>query len=82
MYALYFGNRMGRRDFISKFNTLKECEKHIPIDVKERSKGRFNIYYTICNFDGESPEDALENGKEIWIDVGSHTEFYYVKKEE
>ena len=81
MYTLYFGNRAGRRDFISKFNTLKECEEQIPIDVKERSKGRFNIYYTIYNFDGESVEDALENGKEVCIDVGSHTEFYYIRKE-
>ena len=82
MYLLYFGNSWGKRELVSKFDNLQECTEYIDVDVDKRSNGRFKIYYKIYNYNGESEEDALEKGREVRVDVGSHTEFYYIRKEQ
>ena len=82
MYLLYFENSKGKRELISKFDNLEECTEYINVDVDKRSNGRFHVYYKIYNYNGKSKEDALEKGHEVRVDVGSHTEFYYIRKEQ
>ena len=62
---LYFQNKYGKERLIAKPKTVKECYEKIDKFLEEHN---FKSYYTRVN-DGENC---------IWLDVGSHTEFFLV----
>lgn len=61
---------------LGEFDTIEQCNQKIKEDIDTRSKGRFIPPYYIYNYDGKTVEDS----NEITVDVGSHVEFYHIKK--
>lgn len=74
-YNLYFLPANRGPEFIKTFHTFSENEIFATIhaDIKNRNP-KFKSYYT------RSWGDLNSDG--IMYDVGSHTEFYKIKKEE
>ena len=68
---LYFQNSMGKRKFISQVCFMKEISAIIA-DVLEEHK--YKSYYTRIWYEKEK--------KELWFDVGSHSEFFIVTEVE
>lgn len=68
---LYFENSMSKRKFISHVDSIKEVYALID-DVLEEY--HYKSYYTRLWYE--------EDKKEIWIDVGSHSEFFVVTEVE
>lgn len=62
---LFFQNKYGKERLIAKPKTVKECYEEIDKFLDEHN---FTSYYTRINC-GENC---------IWLDVGSHTEFFKV----
>lgn len=68
---LYFENSQGKRKFISQVHHMKEIFAIIA-DVLEEYN--YKSYYTRTWYE--------ENKKELWFDVGSHSEFFVVTEVE
>ena len=66
---LEFENTFGERRVLGHYNTEQEANKAISDFLKEHN---FKSYYWNCSIDSEV----------LRIDVGSHTEFFYLYLEE
>lgn len=71
IFKLFFQNSRDERKFITDFDDMEQAFALIHADLKTRAPN-FKSYYT---------RSWQENSKEIYYDVGSHTEFYVVVKE-
>ena len=68
---LYFQNSMGKRKFISQVYFMKEISAIIADVLEEHN---YKSYYTRIWYEKEK--------KELWFDVGSHSEFFVVTEVE
>ena len=68
---LYFENSYGKRKFISHVNSLKETYALID-DILEEY--HYKSYYIRLWYEKDK--------KELWIDVGSHSEFFIITEVE
>lgn len=66
---VYFLNRFGERKEIGRVSSMKQANRTIYQFLKEHD---YHSYYS---------RFWEENG-ETWIDVGSHSEFFIITKEE
>lgn len=64
---LYFQNSMSKRKFISQVYFMKEITAIISDVLEEHN---FKSYYTRIWYEKDK--------KELWFDVGSHSEFFIV----
>lgn len=76
MFKVYFERSNGEIVFVSNCQTLKQCNDKIAKDIATRSNGKFKPPYYIYNYEGKTVDDS----DTITVDVGSHTEFYHIKR--
>lgn len=68
---LYFRNGDHELEFISEIDNMEESWKIVNADLKKRYPGFVSYYQRFwINPDGD-----------MWIDYGSHSEFYILKRE-
>lgn len=69
---IYFVNANDEREFVSDvFDNGKVLNDILDKDLKSR-RPDFKSYYKRC---------WLDENDDLWIDFGSHTEFYVISKE-
>lgn len=69
MYKIFFENSQGIEREIGKSETEELGFNIISAFLKEHN---YKSYYYNCHY--------MED-KGLWVDVGSHTEFFYIRKE-
>ena len=65
--TLYFENSFGKRHRISQVNYMQEIDNIISDFLEDHN---YKSYYTRIWYE--------EDKKELWFDVGSHSEFFVV----
>ena len=68
MIKLEYGNGVDNRELIGECKSIKEAFSKI---VNYLTEIKYEPYYYRINY-------SDENGKEIWIDFGSYTKFFFV----
>ena len=67
-YVLFFENTSGNKRIVGKYNSQDECYKAIIQFCEER---HFKVYYT---------RRWMVDNRTMKVDVGSHTEFFYIEE--